>query len=726
MPESTPNQTGATTGIADAGTPKSIAKETTATETAEEIKSGSETTPQTTPQRAETTEPKATQPATPSAQDLATPFGKTIDQLLSEARASGMDENSIQEGLQAMRDGYLDIGGAKRWLQRNINPQGAVDDATNAASGEQTVDGKDSAAETSPTSTAESETAGFDEAQSEYEKTMSDLKDTYQESQDVLTAAAEERYNLEIKNLEDAQALQEELAAKQAALIASATEIQKQEAKNAYDANLAAIELQKKRVAEAYEEMKQEQQLLNTQRKVREETSIGLIYGGFGSVAANKNLEETIIRGERELMSISTEAINKDTELQNEVVNLNKAYELDVRKIEQWKAEQTAEVYAQLAGYVQEVTADKNMAGAEKSQAIAEAVADYNEKVAGISAAVAESRMNLSLQLINRADDLKQQEFNNQIIAAEEARAAEAFEYEKNRLEINTAREDLDLLMTTYINDEYDQLPPDVLAKMTELEKAADLPEGAAAAMMEAVKTNEAKAGEIVREYVNSVTGEVTAVRYNFDTGKVETLKLGALEEENPQSVWTKAGTDEDGNIILLNEATGEVRVQGQYGGDSGTPDDALSVPDGSWGGQCGHFVNQYTGIGVGDSYQSKLDKMDSSITTPAAGMVFVMPIQGSENGHIGFIKSTYDSDGDGKDDMATVKDSNWKSTSNPEVVMTHDIPIAQMTGFLDVGVGEEASSSEGTKTEDAAASDSSEEDAEEEKDETTGNDLWF
>jgi len=94
------------------------------------------------------------------------------------------------------------------------------------------------------------------------------------------------------------------------------------------------------------------------------------------------------------------------------------------------------------------------------------------------------------------------------------------------------------------------------------------------------------------------------------------------------------------------------------------------SIPDDSSGGQCGRFVNNLTGLGVGDSFDSKMAKMDETITEPEAGMVFTMPYK--DSGHCGIITSI---DGD----MATVKDSNW---GLDEKVTTHEIALNKMTGF--------------------------------------------
>ena len=95
-----------------------------------------------------------------------------------------------------------------------------------------------------------------------------------------------------------------------------------------------------------------------------------------------------------------------------------------------------------------------------------------------------------------------------------------------------------------------------------------------------------------------------------------------------------------------------------------------MNYSDGQKAGQCGRFVNQLTGLGLGDSYQSKMSKMNPSIKYPQPGMVFVMPYKNT--GHTGFIVNV-------KNGIATVRDSNY---SLDEKVKTHQIPVSKMTGF--------------------------------------------
>jgi len=123
----------------------------------------------------------------------------------------------------------------------------------------------------------------------------------------------------------------------------------------------------------------------------------------------------------------------------------------------------------------------------------------------------------------------------------------------------------------------------------------------------------------------------------------------------------------------LIREAKDPLQVSFNQGG-SGTPTATLSkvtsYNDGQKAGQCGRFVNKITGLGLGDSYQSKMSKMNPAIKYPAPGMVFVMPYK--DTGHTGFILGV-------KGDKAIVRDSNW---GLDEKVKTHEIPISKITGL--------------------------------------------
>lgn len=103
----------------------------------------------------------------------------------------------------------------------------------------------------------------------------------------------------------------------------------------------------------------------------------------------------------------------------------------------------------------------------------------------------------------------------------------------------------------------------------------------------------------------------------------------------------------------------------------------------GSYGGQCGRFVNRITGFKMGNSYESKMAYVDPKIgkSVPVQpGDVFVMPYK--DYGHTGFVANgQWIKKSDGSYDIPVI-DSNWNNTSNPERVSVHYINSKKMSGF--------------------------------------------
>jgi hypothetical protein len=173
-------------------------------------------------------------------------------------------------------------------------------------------------------------------------------------------------------------------------------------------------------------------------------------------------------------------------------------------------------------------------------------------------------------------------------------------------------------------------------------------------------------------------SGPALSSEFKKSVGTVKYDTLSQYEFYNPEkateidTLWEKFPDKTEAEILdyFQNQSFNNV------GGDTNpaTLNQVVSKADGTKGGQCGRFVNQITGLGLGDSYQSKMAKMDKSITKPAPGMVFVMPYK--ETGHTGFIVSV------NNDGTATVKDSNF---GLDEKVKTHKIALSKLTGFRNV-----------------------------------------
>ncbi len=142
---------------------------------------------------------------------------------------------------------------------------------------------------------------------------------------------------------------------------------------------------------------------------------------------------------------------------------------------------------------------------------------------------------------------------------------------------------------------------------------------------------------------------QIQSIAESENLDEAETLQL--INRMNQRSSFNTVGSD-------TNKATLNKVAKNEVGDKEG---------------QCGRYVNKITGLGVGDSFQSKMAKMDNFITEPAPGMVFTMPYK--DTGHCGIIL-------DVKDGVATVKDSNW---GLDEKIKIHKIPVKKMTGFAKV-----------------------------------------
>ncbi len=144
-------------------------------------------------------------------------------------------------------------------------------------------------------------------------------------------------------------------------------------------------------------------------------------------------------------------------------------------------------------------------------------------------------------------------------------------------------------------------------------------------------------------------TGE--SVYYEFDP-YTKTMNTYATGIHKQQDGW-KMVFDGQGRPFWANENTRQLEYAGQPSAWQQT------LPEGSVGGQCGQFYNKLTGLGVGDSIESKLKFADKSITpdTLRVGDGFVSD-EGGWTGHIGFVNNITDVGGR---KLLTLTESNYK-----------------------------------------------------------------
>lgn len=140
------------------------------------------------------------------------------------------------------------------------------------------------------------------------------------------------------------------------------------------------------------------------------------------------------------------------------------------------------------------------------------------------------------------------------------------------------------------------------------------------------------------------------SIYYEFDP-YTKQMKTYATGIHKPQDGW-KMIFDGEGKPFWVNENSKQVEYAGQPTAWQQT------IPEGSQGGQCGRFFNNLTGLGVGDTIESKLKFADPKITpdTLQIGDGFVSS-EGGWTGHIGFVNLITDVNGR---KLLTLTESNY------------------------------------------------------------------
>lgn len=177
--------------------------------------------------------------------------------------------------------------------------------------------------------------------------------------------------------------------------------------------------------------------------------------------------------------------------------------------------------------------------------------------------------------------------------------------------------------------------------------------------------------------------GNVTVYSVNKDTGEVKTLKtfqgISSVDGDIITNNGVTAFVSKNGQVKVIydaNQPNGGIATGGLI---EAFPQDSYSTftdENGIPRTQCGEWVNDVTGLGVGDSLESKIAKTDSSITAENAqvGDVIVTS-EGGSTGHVAIINSiSYDENGN---PIYTVSESNYKKDKNGIGIITHDRTIS-------------------------------------------------
>uniref|UniRef100_A0A6M3J8M1 Uncharacterized protein n=1 Tax=viral metagenome TaxID=1070528 RepID=A0A6M3J8M1_9ZZZZ len=429
----------------------------------------------------------------------------------------------------------------------------------------------------------------------QWKSEMEGLFDQFEEQKDEKISSYEQIYNNQIQTLNELEKMMRELSAQKNALVAGSAEVQNAEIQAAYDANAEQLRLAKLRLDETQRKVMSEREKQLDRKKMNEENMLAVI-GGFGSMAGNKMLLDSVEDGEEAIAGLKTEFSIQDQEHTAKTVELVNTYKNDKLKVEQWKQEQIMKNYENLQSYIANILKDKEMSYEDKIKSINNAKDQYNNTISQISMDVIDARFELSRDIIQRADELRE------ITNAEVDRSLSM-----QRDEIDTARADLALFAENYTMTDYNSLSDEVKSKFEELEKKADLPPGFTEVAIE-----------------------------NFKEQNKDASKIMSQTDENGN--WTIVGVDSNGNVVAQTTINGA----GKNTIKEPTNEMEKAFGVGTIGGWCGDFGSRVsTASTVGDSWESKLAKVTTR-ENPKAGFKVAIPLgvtdAGKDNGHIAVV----------------------------------------------------------------------------------------
>lgn len=466
--------------------------------------------------------------------------------------------------------------------------------------------------------------------------------------------------------------------------------------RQANDAALRKMEdntkLAQEAVDQKYLELKAAQQLENKRMEIKKETALGVLHGGF-STAGVADIEDTIIQGDQALNSLGLSNISQDKEFTNQLNQFYDDYRTKNLEIQQYKMDKVNESYKNLQDSIASIQSSETMSETEKEQAILQTGQNYNSQIAQINGQVVQAKYDLATNVIARSDAMKEQA---RLIAKDEVSA-------KNT-EADNARTAIQNIIVNYPAASLSSMTPAQKQQMQALEAKAGYPVGMVEQGIETMKETltdakinqmnissdqkqqlidlRAKLGTKINAFTDG-QGNAFIVYSDPITKQSTAIPVGQIGK--PDSPW-QVVTNLDGSSSLVNKQAGSVSPIGDVSGAGakGTVQDALSVPDDTVGGECGHFVNDYLGERIMlDLFTDKKALINSN--TPQVGSVFVMPTN-LKWGHTGFVMQVGTNPDTGKPGIL-VKDSNW-SADDDRKVRTHWFDQSRITGYISTGGG--------------------------------------
>lgn len=295
--------------------------------------------------------------------------------------------------------------------------------------------------------------------------------------------------------------------------------------------------------------------------------------------------------------------------------------------------------------------------------------------------------MKYTQQDYQNASDAYEKQFSNNIQAINLVRGIQQDQKSDQQKAEDDARANLQIIYNSIQSGgtSTDKLSATEKLRISKLELQAGLPSG----FFETLQNKNPK-GDVVSTFNTEENGKSYVGVMMRDGDKIWTQKFEVGDAKSSSSDEFQLSPAQIADIVGKYEDPQQAidymrSLYNQNNGGTGSANGAASTvvsalpsvaPAGSvWmrgdkqAPECGQFVNDVTGVGVGDSLASKKAIIDSSIKTPQPGDVVVTTDGGTKYGHVAIVTSV-------KDGKITVAESNYKKKSGVGIV-TYDRQIA-------------------------------------------------
>lgn len=288
------------------------------------------------------------------------------------------------------------------------------------------------------------------------------------EAREALTQIADNTYAQKAEEAKRAEELYAIVLAQRNAALEATAQIERNDAEISYQAQKFELEETRKREQEAYKNQIVEQKLNNTNRTLKQESMMAAL-GGFGSMWANKEIQDLTLANDRVVNEIFFEQEMADENMAFNINQVTQTYQNDLFKIESNKQQLVNQNYSEYLSYINEVQNRRDLALTERQNLIIDAQAQYKQNVSAINASAFQTRYEVSTQARQYADGIR-----TQIVAQNDKKQSDA-------------RSALSSLMSGF-SISADPLSTTMIKKLSDLEKAAGMPVGTAATIIKGIK----------------------------------------------------------------------------------------------------------------------------------------------------------------------------------------------------------------------------------------------